>query len=95
MSCPFFTLKPKEGAVSETNVGRYTEELKRQAVELNGAPAVGLDQGREIRLKITAVQSIGRAVEMLGDPPHGAGVGLDGLLAFALTLQYARMAVVQ
>jgi len=32
MSCPFFTLNLKEGAVSETNVGQYSEEFKEQAV---------------------------------------------------------------
>lgn len=32
MSCPFFNLYLKEGAVSETNVARYNEEFKEQAV---------------------------------------------------------------
>jgi transposase-like protein len=32
MSCPFFNLKLNEGAVSETEVARYSEEFKEQAV---------------------------------------------------------------
>ena len=32
MSCPFFTLNHNEGAVSETSVGKYSEEFKEQAV---------------------------------------------------------------
>jgi transposase len=32
MSCLFFTLNHNEGAVSETSVGKYSEEFKEQAV---------------------------------------------------------------
>lgn len=44
---------------------------------------------------LAAGQSVGTAVERLIDPPHGAEIGLDGIMAFALTLQYANMALVQ
>lgn len=32
MSCPFFNVNLNEGAVSETNVARYSDEFKEQAV---------------------------------------------------------------
>ena len=32
MSCPFFTLNPNEGAVSENHMAGYNEEFKEQAV---------------------------------------------------------------
>ena len=60
------------------------EELKAVAIQLDRAPRVGLQQGRNKALQVRSVERIGTTVVKSRDTAHRAGVGFDRLGAFPL-----------
>ena len=63
------------------------EELQSVSVNLDGAPGMGLNQVGEIGLSLSQGQKIGAAIEKGSDSTYGPGVGVNGLLGFALQLE--------
>lgn len=60
------------------------EEQQAVAVQFDGAPGEGLDEGGEVGFQIFAAEAVGAAVEEGSNTAHGARVGLNGAGAFAL-----------
>jgi hypothetical protein len=63
------------------------EELESVAIELDGAPGVGIDHGGAVGFEFLEREVIGTAVEVGSHTANGTSVGLDRLATLALEFQ--------
>lgn len=63
------------------------EALQAIAVDLHGAPGMGVDEFAEVALQLRRGELVGTAVEVLREAPHRARVRIDGLVAFPLQFE--------
>ena len=71
------------------------EKLKANAINLDGAPGVGLHKIGKVGLQLVLGQAIGTLVEEPGHSPYGSTVGVDGGRSFALKFQGLQVALVK
>jgi hypothetical protein len=73
----------------------FPEKLETITVNFNGTPGMGLHQVGKILFPLFQSQLIGAAIEMFTDPAHGARVGINGLLTFALKFERTQVTLVK
>lgn len=71
------------------------EKLQAIAIDLDGAPGVGIDQLGEIHLELLHAELVRAAVVVSGNTPYGARVDIDSTLAKALQFEGPEVVLVE
>jgi len=71
------------------------EELKTAAIQLNGTPGMGFNQAGKVIFEVIDGKSIRTTVKMAGNSPNGPGISINRGFAFTLSLECAKMFLVQ
>ena len=71
------------------------KEAQAIALNLHGAPGMGIDQGGKVQFQLFDAELIGETIEVRGQASHGAGVAIDGGLAIAVQFQQPQVMSIQ
>jgi len=73
----------------------FPKKLQPITVNFDGTPGMGRHQVGKIVFALLQGQLIGAAIKVLPDPAHGARVGINGLLTFALEFESLQVMLIK